>query len=342
MCLLVNQPATTAFTDEFIEDVYKKNSDGFGVMYAEDGKVHVYKCLPRNAQDMIDFYRAHAEGRDCVWHARMQTHGDIDLDNCHPYRVTDDIWLAHNGVLSTGNASDKTKSDTWHFIRNVLAPALAHNPDLMLDLDYQKFIASMIGTGNKFGLVRADGKTVIINEASGVNFVGAWLSNTYAWSATAFGFRSAYQAQSGYSDAYSASGWTKNHGQQDWWAKRWEEEEEDYVYGYGKVGSSYPASQAKTQEAKGSYVKDSSEIPPVTSAQVGRWIKAAYNQWERRGLAGIEQWVKDAPHKAANLLAFWYDDVDSLAALVDDDPEEAAIWIEDLFRSDSVTPSLLA
>ena len=180
---------------------------------------------------------------------------------------------------------------------------------------------------------------MIINEASGVNFVGAWLSNTYAWSANAFGFRSSYQGQSGYTDSYSSSGWTRNHGQQAWWADRYEDE--DYGYGYGKVGSSYPV-ETKTQEAKGSYVKDSSENPPATSAQVGRWIKAAYNQWERRGLAGIEQWVKDAPHKAANLLAFWYDDVESIAALVDDDPEEAAIWIEDLFRTDSVTPSLLA
>lgn len=336
MCLLVNQPATTAFTDDFIEDVYLKNSDGFGVMYAEDGKVHVYKCLPRNAQDMIDFYRAHAEGRDCVWHARMQTHGDIDLDNCHPYRVTDDIWLAHNGILSTGNASDKTKSDTWHFIHNVLAPALKGDPDLMLDLGWQKFIGSMIGTGNKFGLVRADGKTVIINESAGVTFVGAWLSNTYAWSTTKFGFRSAYQAQSGYSDSYSVSG---RHNQA-WWAGRYDEDE-DYGYGYGKVGSSYPAEE-KIQEAKGSYVQGSSEDPAVTTAQVERWVKAAYNQWQRRGLAGIEQWVKDAPHKAANLLSFWYDDIDSLAALVDDDPEEAAIWIEDLFTSDSVKPSLLA
>ena len=341
MCLLVNQPASTAFTPEFIEDVYRKNSDGFGVMYAEHGKVHVYKCLPRDAKDMVDFYQAHAEGRDCVWHARMQTHGDIDLDNCHPYRVTDDIWLAHNGILSTGNASDKTKSDTWHFIRNVLAPALTANPDLMLDMDWQKFIGSMIGTGNKFGLVRADGKTVVINESSGVNFVGAWLSNTYAWSASAFGFRSSYQAQSGYTDSFSGSGWNKTTGQQDWWAKRYEEIEDDYGYGgYGKVGKSYEA--PKAQEVKGSYVQGSSEDPEVTSEQVGRWVKAAYNQWSRRGLAGIEQWVKDAPHKAASLLSFWYDDIDALASLVDDDPAEAAIWIEDLFRSDSVKPSLLA
>jgi len=39
---------------------------------------------------------------ECIIHYRMKTHGDIDMDNCHPSRVTDDIWMAHNGILSMG------------------------------------------------------------------------------------------------------------------------------------------------------------------------------------------------------------------------------------------------
>ena len=155
MCLLVKQPSTTSFTDEFLSDVFTKNSDGLGVMYAEDGKLHVYKCLPATAQDFIDFYRKHVDGKDCVWHARMQTHGDIDLDNCHPYKVTENIWLAHNGVLATGNHADKSRSDTWHFIKNVLTPALTAQPELMMDEDWLDFIGDMIGRSNKFGLVNS-------------------------------------------------------------------------------------------------------------------------------------------------------------------------------------------
>ena len=341
MCLLVNQPASTVFTEDFIADVYAKNSDGFGVMYAEHGKIHVYKCLPTNAKDMYEFYQAHAEGRDCVWHARMQTHGDIDMDNCHPYKVTDDIWLAHNGILSTGNQSDKTKSDTWHFIKNIIRPALEANPDLMLDQDWQKMIGHIIGSGNKFGIVRADGEIAIINETSGVNFVGAWLSNTYAWSTTKFGFRSpyssAYSGQTGYSDMYS--GYNRK--------GYWENEDDTYAY-----GSYWQTKGAGSIVAKGETVKEEEaqdqvavarEVVDYSPQQIRPMIRAAFNCWMRNGLAGIESWCKQAPYKAAAVIGYWYDDLaeEDLTTMVEQDPEEAAVWIEELFHTDSIQPSML-
>ena len=317
MCLLVKQPASTVFTDEFLKDVYSKNQDGFGIMYAEAGKVHVFKCLPTNAAEFIDFYRKHAEGKDCVWHARMQTHGDVDLENCHPYRVTDTIWMSHNGVLSTGNDADATRSDTWHFIRNVLSPSLQSDPDLILDQDWLDFIGSMIGGSNKFGFVRADGEIAIVNQRSGVEFVGAWLSNTYAWSANTFGFRPKETPRyySGHYDTYQSQ-------------LAWD----------GYYGSHLGSRVGKTYEAKGSWVKDEPTVP--SQAVVRPYIKAAYNQWTRHGLAGIEQWIKDAPYKAAAVLSFWYEDP-SVEDFVEDDPEEAAVWIEELFTTDSVSPSML-
>ena len=344
MCLLVNQPASTVFTEDFIADVFQKNGDGFGVMYAEKGKLHVYKCLPTSAADMYQFYRAHAEGRDCVWHARMQTHGDIDLDNCHPYRVTDDIWLAHNGILSTGNAADKTKSDTWHFIHNVIQPALSHNPDLMLDEAWQKMIGHIIGSGNKFGLVRADGKTVIINEQSGVNFVGAWLSNTYAWSTTKFGFRSSYQTQ-GY-NGYGYGGTVyDNEAYGGWWAgKGYKEDEGQDTKGTPTTTKSSVVHgywEKEDKAAKGALAR---EIVDYTPQQIRPMIRAAYNTWMRNGIAGLENWCKSAPYKAAAVIGYWYDELagEDLDTMIQQDPEEAATWIEDLFNTDSIQPSMLS
>lgn len=324
MCLLVKQPAASKFSDEFLADVFNKNADGLGVMYADGGKLHVYKCLPATAQDFVDFYRKHAEGRDCVWHARMQTHGDIDFENCHPYQVTDDIWMAHNGILSTGNDADKSKSDTWHFIRNFLRPALTANPDLILDDQWCAFVGEIIGRSNKFGFVRADGKIVIINTKAGVEYQGAWLSNTYAWSYHKFtggaGYTNMYSNYPGYRSRYNG--------------QVWDEEYEDYY-----------SLSPKTTEAKGSYVGSKARgLPKVTltAAQIQPYVKAAYNSWSRRGIAGVEQWVYDAPHKAAALLEYWYDDLDDIADLVDEDPDGAAEFISDLFATDSITPSLLS
>lgn len=318
MCLLVQQPATVAFTEAFLLDVYSKNQDGLGIMYADQGELHVYKCLPANAQDFADFYRKHGANKACIWHARMRTHGDIDNDNCHPYQVTDDIWLAHNGILSTGNVADPTKSDTWHFIRNVLRPTLTTEPDLMLDPAWQLFIGELIGGGNKFGLMRSDGKSAIINRKSGVEFMQSWVSNTYAWSPHKFGMSSQP------SRVYSYYG--------------------DNEYSYANwQGSLLDKRDSKPKGNLLLELEDDSKVSYRPSEQTARkYIRAAYNQWSRRGLAGVEQWVYDAPDKAANVLLYWYEDCEGIEELVYKDPDEAATWIEDLFRTESVTPSWLA
>lgn len=337
MCLLTQQTTRSNFSDEFLADVYNKNQDGLGIMYADDGKLHIFKCLPANADEFIDFYRKHADGKNCVWHARMQTHGDIDFDNCHPYKVTDDVWLAHNGILSTGNAADTSKSDTWHFIQNFIRPALLGNPDLLTDVNWQKFIGDVIGRSNKFALVRSDGAVVVINAAAGVNYENAWLSNTYAWSYYKFTGRGGYTG--GYTDMYSNyAGSRSAYARGTWW-----DEDEDSMYQVGGVGSS-DVYQVKGSYLTGNGAKDSSKYPAVTitAAQVKPYVKAAYNQWTRRGLPGVEQWVFDAPHKAQALLAYWYEDMDDVVELVEDDPLGAAEWIADLFSTDSISPSLIA
>lgn len=328
MCLLVQQTTQSTFSDEFLADVYNKNQDGLGVMYADGDKMHIFKCLPANAQEFVDFYRKHAEGKNCVWHARMQTHGDIDFDNCHPYKVTDDVWLAHNGILSTGNAADKAKSDTWHFIQNFIRPALIGNPELLTDVDWQKFVGELIGRSNKFALVRADGAVVVINAQAGVNYQNAWLSNTYAWSYHKF----TGTQGGGYTNMYSGYGGYRSRFQDD--------DYEDY----------YSTWRTGTTEAKGSYIPDSKDtksshrgLPKqtFTASQISPYVRAAHNQWSRRGVEGVEQWVFDAPHKAAALLSYWYDDVDDVEDLVEDFPETAPEWIADLFASDSIAPSLI-
>lgn len=339
MCLLIQQPASVNFTDAFLLDVYAKNQDGLGVMYAVEGKLHVYKCLPANGQDFVDFYRKHAANRDCIWHARMQTHGDIDMENCHPYRVTDDIWLAHNGVLSTGNDADQTKSDTWHFIKNVLRPALTSNPDLMQDKEWIAFMGSVIGGSNKFGLLRADGAACIINRKSGVEFEKSWLSNTYAWTPSRFGFQSpqAKVLRSFYGNSRRAD--------EDWhWPNyshsNWQQKSIDW--------RDQQAAKTRSDVVTLGLAEDEVEdddflIRPATANQVKKYVKACHNQYARRGTAGIEQWVYDAPEKATKVLAHWYEDLDEveLYDLVRKDPDEAAQWIQDLFTSDSVTPSWL-
>jgi hypothetical protein len=307
MCLLVEQKTTTNFSDEFLADVYSKNSDGLGIMYAENGNVIVRKVLPRSAADFINYYREHADGRDCIWHARMKTHGDIDLENCHPYKVTNQIWMAHNGILSSGNDNDPSKSDTWHFIRNVIEPALAYQPDLLESQQYRDFIGDLIGRTNKFGFMTNSGLSVIINRASGVTYNGAWLSNTYAWSASRYGVGTA--ASKSYGGNYLGYSSYNTYSSKS-------------TYGY------YDWETAHTYDNSTKTVKESTNsIKPI--------VRAAYNSWLNNNL---EQWVNDAPWKAGALLDYAYES-QSCEELAADDPGLAVQYIEELFVNDELNPA---
>ena len=191
MCLLVTQTTISpVLSNDWLIDFHSSNSDGVGVMYSNDGELVIQKILPKNAQDFIEFYHSNIKGKNCAFHLRMKTHGDIDLENCHPYEVLNradhgiDLWLMHNGILSTGNKADTTKSDTWHYIRDYLRPMLIDNPEFAFHPSFSDIVGKHIGSTNKFVLMDNQGRLVTINQSAGVYWAGLWLSNTYAWSAS--------------------------------------------------------------------------------------------------------------------------------------------------------------
>jgi len=232
MCLLIHKPAATTFTDEELRDFYKRNNDGFGFMYPKEGRLHIYKQVAP-VESFIAAFRER-EDKEMFIHLRMRTHGDVDIHNCHPYPVLTreegkalgPVWLMHNGVLSHGNDKDRSKSDTWHYINDVLRPVLLPNPLLLLVPEFQRLLAKDIGTSNKFALATANGDFIILNKSSGTEHKEAWFSNTYAWSGP---FRS-YSQGAGYA-GYAARGRHYVAGQ------GWQDEEWDWNYAGGTTSS---------------------------------------------------------------------------------------------------------
>ncbi len=200
----------TAFDKADIEDFYTHNSDGVGVMWSENDILYTRKYLPPTAEAAWAFYQEHIRGRECVVHWRMKTHGLIDLENCHPYPIFGagtkmPMSLMHNGVLSTGNAADKTKSDTWHYVADYLRPLLNEHPEMFLNPVVQKLLQDHIGYGNRFIIMNHKGEMAILNEKDFVTYKGAKLSNTYAWSSEKGGFGYSRSRKSGsllYGDDY--------------------------------------------------------------------------------------------------------------------------------------------
>lgn len=225
MCLLITAPANGNFiSDEWLQDFYTKNSDGFGIMYAENGTLHIRKQLG-TPEDFISMWRE-TEQYERAIHLRMRTHGDIDLINCHPYEIfgaesDNPMWLMHNGILSTGNAADTTKSDTWHYIRDYLVPMLKDNQDFAFHPAFAKLIGDHIGSSNKFVIMDSKGRVAHINRTSGVEWEGMWLSNTYAWNATKAGVLKPYSYSYGTSGAsrFSRYGYEDDEEYGGWWTR---------------------------------------------------------------------------------------------------------------------------
>ena len=190
MCLLINQSADTSWNQADIEDFYSRNKDGIGIMWAEGNVLYTEKILPKDKQDAVDFLLPH-NGKACLVHYRMATHGNHDLEQCHPYLLLDEgsghpIYLMHNGVLPCDDSKDVTKSDTWHYIethlRPLLDPRLGGNPELIFNPIFQDILGDAIGHSNKFCVMDYLGRIATINEHVFVDHKGSKLSNTYAWS----------------------------------------------------------------------------------------------------------------------------------------------------------------
>jgi len=188
MCLIITGTSTKIRstllnTHGMLADVFKSNPDGIGVMYATSKGLKVSKTLPKNYEQARAFIsKMPLDDRELAIHFRWTTHGDTDLSNCHPYDVVvGSVAMMHNGVLHTGNAKDKTRSDTYHFIQDYLSDAVHTSPVLVHNAGFLTMVSEFIGD-NRFVFMDGDGRMSHVNYDQGIEHDGLWFSNTYAWS----------------------------------------------------------------------------------------------------------------------------------------------------------------
>lgn len=184
MCLIVHRPKDSQIERSVIDNAYRSNDDGFGLMYTDgSGKVTVVKGLYN--QEQIHNIWKHHEKYDFAVHFRMATHGEISPDNSHPYQLSSkekhgrDMWLMHNGVLSNMRSiRGRGRSDTGEFVEDYLGPVLQRDPGLIDDPEFRNLVSTAIGSYNKLLVMDGEGKVFIFNEKSGVADQGGWFSNS--------------------------------------------------------------------------------------------------------------------------------------------------------------------
>ena len=198
MCLIIKTDTPKQLSLQLLETAYNNNSDGFGVMFFNQGKLHTQKIVPKTFKDIEKLWSKY-NNLDVPMglHFRFNTNGDTARSMSHPFQVLSkakgddrDMWVMHNGPQLPTPMIDNNKSDTHQFVKWVLRPQLSANPKLLYNAEWQEMIEETIGSDK---LLFLDGKTkefVIYNEDQGkeVDNIG-WLSNTYSIQPTGFGVR---------------------------------------------------------------------------------------------------------------------------------------------------------
>lgn len=134
MCIIMACPPNHTPSYNDLLDATLENSDGSGFMIKSPGGL----IIERSAKDdhgMIDAfldYRKKWPDVWGVWHSRLATHGAVEDDNTHPFKVPGQPWaLVHNGILPLSDgpfnsdrsdsrilAEDHISAATWEDIRS--------------------------------------------------------------------------------------------------------------------------------------------------------------------------------------------------------------------------------
>ena len=177
MCIAVYQPEGKKLSKETFYQCYHRNPDGFGMMFAKKGEIKIYKTLdgPDKAYALYSKLRkGEGRGKNMVLHFRIATHGSVNKENCHPFRVNKHLALAHNGIIHAVDTRNyKDMSDTRVFAKEILAKL----PNFFeWEEPITRLIEEFIGH-SKLILLDDEGMAHIYNEHMGEWADGIWFSN---------------------------------------------------------------------------------------------------------------------------------------------------------------------
>ena len=162
MCLIVRRGAGETVSKEFFEDVWKRNNDGWGIMWVS-GKAERRRARRRVGLDFNDFWNVFKNLQDanipCLVHMRMKTKGEINTAMCHPYEVVPGLYMMHNGTISADSIGVPEKewpegaSDSWAFANYIVKPILESSKlsieETIRQPWFNRLISNTLSTNNR-------------------------------------------------------------------------------------------------------------------------------------------------------------------------------------------------
>lgn len=191
MCVIISQNEGQIFNKEDFIYAAGINKHGIGIAVwekentaIEDSPVvlKVGRTLPETAEQAWNYYDTYASGKKALIHLRYRTHGEVSIDNCHPFQIISqsegfkqDLFLMHNGILS-GQVCSGQDSDTLSFCKDI-RKFIEKRKYVAVNLDEQTHKAIEKKAGKHNRIVLFDGKGGTLFTGSWVDYKGFKCSN---------------------------------------------------------------------------------------------------------------------------------------------------------------------
>ena len=112
MCVIIYKKPSIDLNLETLTLAITQNPDGLGVAYRKNNKWQIVKYMYPSDKQLKTLIND-LKGLEAVIHCRIATSGGINIYNCQPiFFNNNNMVLFHNGVISSLNGINKTKSDT--------------------------------------------------------------------------------------------------------------------------------------------------------------------------------------------------------------------------------------
>lgn len=144
-----------------LEYAERRNADGFGI-HCPNQVLYSFDVPGKRSSSIRSMLQTLGNDTLATVHFRLATHGRIDRSNAHPFHVSGDVFLMHNGVLRDDcfQCPNNQRSDTA-----MLALALSDKPyrdrcDILHSLAFGNRFCLLKGSKwRKFGDWRFDKET---------------------------------------------------------------------------------------------------------------------------------------------------------------------------------------
>tara|TARA_R100001530_G_scaffold24281_2_gene19729 strand:- start:499 stop:1236 length:738 start_codon:yes stop_codon:yes gene_type:complete len=192
MCIAINSPKGTSPTKNALENSFDYNPDGAGYCFANDGKLIIRKGFFDFDSFLKSYQEDNIQGFNKLIHFRISTSGQIDKRNCHPFLITENVAMIHNGIIP--NFGNKVENDTLQYVKLVLKPIIKEGGvKVLLNPSIQNMIIDSIGN-SKLAFLDHKGNSYIFNEKMGHRNNSIWYSNnsykeTYPINNYGYGFK---------------------------------------------------------------------------------------------------------------------------------------------------------